>query len=260
MMQHGQRARRSSGGWFRTGPLVLGLGAALAVAGCGAGQITQMDHQMPAVNGALAQADKLVIRDATLVYPVRTEGVYRKGSDAELALTIINRSGTDDKLTNVSADAAKGATVTGSRVIVAGSSLVIGKPGEAGSGGAEAKSSSTAEPTQPGGSSAPSESGSPSETAPPASSAGQSQSTTAQPSGPAEVPTNSAQSAPGAEDKPVGHARIVLNDLTRQLRSGMTIRVTFTFEDAGPITLDLPIAIPEPTATAREKHEAGGEH
>ncbi|RZQ61682.1 hypothetical protein [Amycolatopsis suaedae] len=105
---------------------VLGLGAALVVAGCGAGQITQTDTQEPAVNGAFAQVGRLVVRDASLAFPTGEHGVYPPGSNAPLKLTIINQGATDDELLSIQAQGAQPQVAyEGSRAVVAGATLRI---------------------------------------------------------------------------------------------------------------------------------------
>jgi copper(I)-binding protein len=52
-----------------------------------------------------------------------------------------------------------------------------------------------------------------------------------------------------------GAVKIVLKGLKKPLRPGQTIRVTFLFEKAGELTLELPIAAsPEPREDAPSEH------
>jgi copper(I)-binding protein len=201
---------------------VSALGAALVLAGCGAGQITQTDTQQPAVNGTYAQVKTLVLRDAAVQYPVQG-AAYSAGQSAPLTLTLVNQGAQDDKLVSVTSDATDGpATISGSTAIVAGHSLVIGPadPVEA-TNQQDAPSSSSA---------SSSSSSSSSETAPP--------SDTAPPSSGSDVST-----APGAPTQ-LGVGTVVLQNLKQPLWPGQTIKVTFTFQNAGPVVVALPVAAP----------------
>ncbi|MFF0143822.1 hypothetical protein ATK36_3997 [Amycolatopsis sulphurea] len=193
---------------------VSALGAALVLAGCGAGQITQTDTQQPAVNGTYAQVQTLVLRNAAVQYQAKGAG-YAAGDAAPLTLAIVNQGQRDDKLVSVtSAGTTSPATVTGDTAIVAGHSLVIG-PADA--------VESTNEQNAPG-SSSPAV---PPSSNPPSSSA----------------PSSAAAASSSAAAKP-GVATVVLQGLKQPLWSGMTIPVTFTFQNAGPIVVDLPVAAP----------------
>ncbi|RJQ88590.1 copper chaperone PCu(A)C [Amycolatopsis panacis] len=186
---------------------VSALGAALVLAGCGAGQITQTDTQQPAVNGTYAQAQTLVLRNAAVRYQATGVG-YSAGDAAPLTLTVVNQGQRDDKLVSVtSAGTTSPATVTGDTAIVAGHSLVIGPPDAV---------ESTNEQNTPG---------------------------PAVPSSPSSNPARPSSSSPAAEAKP-GIAKVVLQGLKQPLWPGMTIPVTFTFQNAGPIVVDLPVAAP----------------
>ncbi|WP_340686347.1 hypothetical protein LCL61_08645 [Amycolatopsis coloradensis] len=221
---------------------VLALGAALVLAGCGAGQITQTDSQQPAVNGTYAQAKDLVLRNAALQFP--TEGqAYPAGSAAPLTLTIVNQGKLDDELVSVSSEAATGdAKITGSKVVAASHALVIG-PSDA------VESTKEVAPTSAPSSAPASSSGAPSSGAPSSSSAG-----TVTPSAGPET-TN-------APDQ-VGKATIELQGLKQPVWAGQTIKVTFVFKNSGSITVDLPVAAPShpgSRAPAPEKEAKGGGH
>ncbi|WP_205660616.1 hypothetical protein [Amycolatopsis antarctica] len=250
------------------GSAALGLGAALAIAGCGAGQITQTDTQEPAVNGALAQGGTLLIRDASFNFPEGESKAYAAGSEVPLTLRVVNTGGADDELLEVKAEGAASATVEGQKRVIAGSVLVIGEPTPPGGHAEKPSVTATALPTssaEPGAS----ESGSPesgsaesgaSETgasatsepgASPSSDAGEPPATTGS-------PAPGVTGAPGAEDPRVGEAEVTLQGLQRELRPGQTVKVTFVFRDAGPITVDMPIGSSE--VPRSDHHGAEGEH
>lgn len=209
---------------------VSALGAALVLAGCGAGQITQTDTQQPAVNGTYAQVKTIVLRNVAVQYPAQGPG-YAAGSPAPLTLTVINQGQKDDKLVSVTSEGSSGpAQISGDTAIVAGHSLVIG-PADAVEQGAPAQSESA--------------------NSTPASEANQ-------PAGgaPGSAPNSSANSAPnsasntpqagenGGAASQLGTGKVVLQGLKQPLWPGATIKVTFTFQNAGPIVVELPVAAP----------------
>ncbi|MFI5613506.1 hypothetical protein [Amycolatopsis sp. NPDC051903] len=196
------------------GVTVSALGAALVLAGCGAGQITQTDTQQPAVNGTYAQVKTLVLRNAAVQYP--GQGVaYSAGQAAALTLTIVNQGAQDDQLVSVTSEGSNGpAKISGATDIVAGHSLVIG-PDDA------VESTNEQAPPTPS---------SPASTAP---------------GGTSGAPASSASPGDGgAAANELGKGTVVLQGLKQPLWSGMTINVTFTFRNAGPITVEMPVAAP----------------
>jgi copper(I)-binding protein len=205
---------------------VLALGAALALAGCGAGQITQTDSQQPAVNGTYAQVKTIVLRDAAVQYPTSGAG-YAAGATPALTLTIVNQGAQDDSLVSVTTDDGTQATIGGSRDIVAGHSLVIG-PDDA------VESTNEAQPTSSGAPS--SSSGAPSSTG--TSSTGTSSSSSSS----AQAPETTA--TPTAAPATVGKGTVTLAGLKQPLWPGQVIKVTFVFKNAGPVTAELPVAAP----------------
>ncbi|KAA9161912.1 hypothetical protein FPZ12_013595 [Amycolatopsis acidicola] len=176
---------------------VVGVGAALVLAGCGAGQITQTDTMLPAVNGALASAGKISLRNAGIANRNDCEQAYTAGSTAPLTLTIANAGTADDELVSVSSPSAAGANIQGQKAIVAGSTLVVG---DADAAESAASSSSSA-------------------------------------------PTSEAGAATNAPAK-VGHATVELQGLNTVIWPGQLTPVTFVFRDAGPVTVQVPVAAP----------------
>ncbi|MFI9452748.1 hypothetical protein [Amycolatopsis sp. NPDC052450] len=224
---------------------VLALGAALVLAGCGAGQITQTDSQQPAVNGTYAQAKDLVLRNAALQFPAEGQA-YPAGAAAPLTLTIVNQGKQDDELVSVSSEAATGdAKITGAKVIVSSHALVIG-PSDA------VESTKEVAPTSAPSSAPASSSGAPSSSEPGAPSS----------SVAGTVTPSAGPEASNAPDQ-VGKATVVLQGLKQPVWAGQTIKVTFVFKNSGSITLDLPVAAPShpgSRAPAPEKEAKGGGH
>ncbi|WP_326566706.1 hypothetical protein VSH64_33255 [Amycolatopsis rhabdoformis] len=197
---------------------VSALGAVLVLAGCGAGQITQTDTQQPAVNGTYATVKTLALRNVAIQYPAQG-AAYSAGQSAPLTLTIANQGAKDDQLLSISSDGTQSpAQIGGATDIVAGHTLVIG-PDDA------------VESTN--------------EQAPPAtSSSAEAPATGTSSTG---APSSSASASPGdggAVATPLNQGTASLQGLKQPLWPGMTINVTFTFRDAGPITVEVPVAAP----------------
>ncbi|MDT7802473.1 MAG: hypothetical protein QOI78_5906 [Actinomycetota bacterium] len=208
---------------------VLALGAALALAGCGAGQITQTDTQQPAVNGTHAQVKTVALRDVAVQYPPSGAG-YASGATPALTLTIVNQGAQDDTLVSVTTEDGTPATVGGSKDIVAGHSLVIG-PDDAVESTNEAQPTSSGAPT----SSAAAPATGTSSTGTGTSSTGTATSSSAAPS---------AGVTPTAAPATVGKGTVTLPALKQPLWPGQVVKVTFVFKNAGPVVVDVPVAAP----------------
>jgi copper(I)-binding protein len=212
---------------------VLALGAALALAGCGAGQITQTATQQPAVNGTHAQVKTIALRDVAVQYPTSGAG-YAAGATPALTLTIVNQGTQDDSLVSVTTEDGTQATVGGSKDIVAGHSLVIG-PDDAVESTNEAQPTSSGAPVSS--SEAPASTGT--------SSTGTSSTGTS--STGTETSSSGAPSAsvtPTAAPATVGKGTVTLPALKQPLWPGQVVKVTFVFKNAGPVTVELPVAAP----------------
>jgi copper(I)-binding protein len=205
--------RRRAG---RSRVVLVGLGAigGLLLVGCGAGQLSQTAKQQPTIDGQNAHIGTIALRDIALAYPER--GVYEEGSNAPLDMIVVNEGDQPDALVEVRSDVAERVTFATSG---AGESP-------------EASATGTASPT-----------GSPSETG------------TASPSGPA-TPSPSATAGESTVSRiPIPAASLVafrdggpavtLEGLTRELRPGDVMTITFVFERAGSVTTDVAVAVPE---------------
>lgn len=94
--------------------------AALIVAGCGAGQVTQTDTQVAAIDGASVNAQQAIaLRDVLIPYPVGFDGVYPAGSDIPLLLTIANSGGRADRLVAVSSPVSQQVLIGGATTVPA---------------------------------------------------------------------------------------------------------------------------------------------
>lgn len=97
--------------------------AALALAGCGAGQVTQTDSQVAAVDGTDGDIGDIALRNVQLYYPGDHHGSYPLGSDVPLRLTIINQGNTADILESVSTPVAAQVLLQGASTIPAATSV-----------------------------------------------------------------------------------------------------------------------------------------
>ncbi|WP_406269408.1 hypothetical protein [Nocardia sp. NBC_00881] len=84
----------------------LAAGAAIALSGCGAGQIAQTAGQVAAVNGNHADVGRIALRNVHIVYPAEGGGYTNaKGGKAAIALSIINNGeSVTDQLTSITTD------------------------------------------------------------------------------------------------------------------------------------------------------------
>jgi copper(I)-binding protein len=211
-------------------PVVLGIGAALVVSGCSAGQITQTDTQVPAVNGSMGTVKQIAVRDVQLAFPAG-KTYFSKGDSASLLVTIANSGQADDKLVTVSspefgsgAQIVGDATIPGFHAISATATAVTPvttttSPTVTSTTGTATTGTSTTGTSTTG-----------------TSTTGTGTSTSA---------TTTTTSAPAL---PVGSIRIQLVGLTAdKLIPGQTVKVTFTFANSGDLTLNVPIAAsPQP--------------
>jgi copper(I)-binding protein len=245
------RARRNPTAAPRLVPALLGLGVAavLGVAGCSAGQITQTDTQMPAVNGGMGQVGSIALRNIELVYP--QGGSYPQGGDAVLIGTIVNQGNGADELVSVTTPVARNVAIKGDARLPAGRTLVAEKgvqiavpTGSVPHGTSSAAPSSGAAPTASVPPSVASPSSEPPTSEPP-------ETTSAQPTASPTAPTSSAPATRG-------EVVITLEDLTEPLRSGRSIPITFVFRDGGSVTINVPIAVPGAPRAVSTQHQGDG--
>jgi copper(I)-binding protein len=188
----------------RTGVAISFMVGALALAGCGAGQITQTSAQVAGVSGGQATAGAIAIRDAEFEYAeTENASVYTRGEDAPVKMSIINSAAADDKLVSASSPVARSVRISGEAVVVAGRTLLVeGAPAAAATASASATPSATPAPTP--------------------------------------APT----SAAAAPDEEAKGAQVVLVGVNQEIRPGLTYPVTLTFQKAGTVTVLVPVANP----------------
>jgi periplasmic copper chaperone A len=100
-----------------TARIVACCAIALVVIGCGAGQITQTDSQVAAVDGAYGDVGTIALRDVLIPYPPSPEGTYPAGSSVQVLLTIVNQGDSADELTAVTSPAARQVLLLGTTTI-----------------------------------------------------------------------------------------------------------------------------------------------
>jgi len=236
--------------------VVAMLAAGLVAAGCSAGQVTQTDTQVAAVNGASGQAGAIGVRDAQLLFPSEHKA-YAEGDDAPLVVTIINSGGTADKLLSVTSDSSEPAEAQGDVELEPGTSISSLSDQDDADTHPTSSSSAHSSSVSPTTTTTASSGAATTTTTPPSGAAATT--TTTGSSGTSEsvsvAPTTSAKASSAKEPIVVGKAKITLKKLAKELRPGQTIKVTFLFEKAGPLTLELPIgADPSPRAEHASEH------
>jgi copper(I)-binding protein len=209
--------------------LVIGaLIAAVAVAGCGAGQITQTSRQVTAVGGAHATSSQISVRNATIEFDEPAHGavIYPVGGSAPLQMVIINSGAEVDRLVAASSPVADSVQISGVLRIPGGQALRVEGAQAAPVAPAPAEGAPTATPAPP-------------TPAPPTPAPPTPAPLTAAP--PAAEPTPAAEPAEG--EPGVGH--IVLTGLREDVQPGLTYPLILTFERAGEVRFDVPVANPE---------------
>ena len=228
--------------------VVLAVGAmagALALAGCGAGQVTQTSSQVSGVDGASANIGQIAVRGAE--FPFTGDGksavIYRSGGTAPLSMRVVNFGGQSDKLTAASSPVAASVTINGDGTVSAGKLLLVeGEPAAppvAASGSARATASASANA-----------SATPTASAEPAAPTAAAVPTTTVVSTVRPTPeagsTAAAGAAPSTGPSPEGttRAQVVLTGLKQDLQAGLTYPVTLTFQRAGDVTVQVPVGNP----------------
>jgi copper(I)-binding protein len=104
-----------------------GLAVAVALSGCGAGQVSQMTTQEPAVNGTSGNVGTVALRNVHL-RAVQATDYVQPGRDVELIFTAANNSpDVKDKLVSITSDIGR-VTLSGDTTVPANGVLVVGQP------------------------------------------------------------------------------------------------------------------------------------
>jgi copper(I)-binding protein len=227
---------------------LLGAASAVALAGCGAGMITQTSEQVAPVPGINADAGQIALRNIVVAYD--GPAGYPAGGDAPLVVRLFNNGTTPVTLTGVSSSGAASVTLVGTpSVTPSPSPTAAASPSASASASAEPSVDPSASASaEPSGSAEPSASASPSPAAPPPA-----------PSEPVSIvipPQSYVLLVPGEGDS--GYLR--LNGLTAALVPGAWIPVTFTFDNGEEAELQVPLAPPLDAVPrgAADEGEGGG--
>ena len=236
----------------RTRPTILLAGAlagALALAGCGAGQVANTSEQLANAPGANVATGPMSVRDAVIVYGDSVEGpVWARGDSAPLRMTLVNDGAETDRLVSASSPFAQSVELSGDLEVSSGTALFI--EGEGAGASAAAASGAVTTPTVPPSAAQAAPSAAPGPpTAPPTTPA-------ASPSGTAPSGTAPSGTAPSGTAAPSEDASIVLTGLTDDIRAGVSYPVTLVFERAGELTIDVPVDNPEEPREVSEGSES----
>jgi copper(I)-binding protein len=198
----------------RVAAVVGALIGAVALAGCGAGQVTQTSEQVAAVNGANATVGAIAVRNAQFEYDTAASDradVYLAGTSAPLEMSIVNTGAQPDRLVAARSPVASAVEIVGNAEVPGGRTLVVeGAP-------AEAVAAPTAEAT---GAAVPT------------------------PTAALTTPPAPATSAAG-EEAGARTASVVLTGLRENLQVGPTYPVILTFERAGDVHVSVPVGNPD---------------
>ncbi len=228
-----------------TSALVAGACAALALAGCSAGQLTQTSSQVAAVPGVNVNAGAIALRN--LVIPYNDPGGYPAGSDAPLDVRIFNDGVTTIRLVGASADKAAAVSLVGPPEPVVTPAPASPLPATS------ASPSPSAAPT-----------GSPPASPPASVSPSPAASPSAEPSAPApassaisiEIPAQSFVALVPGEG-----AYLELTGLKEAVLPGSWVTVTFTFDNGVSVPAQIPLApqpdliVPRATSVVRDDEE-----
>lgn len=111
----------------RIAVLALPLLVAALLTGCGAGQVSQMATQEPAINGNKVTINNVALRDIR-IQAVQTSDFLEPGRTVDLVLVAINQSpDVADKLVGITSEIGT-VTVSGDAGLPAGGMLFIGTP------------------------------------------------------------------------------------------------------------------------------------
>ena len=236
--------------------------APVALSSCSAGQIPQTSTQNRDKVGAGATVGAIALREVKLPFPAG--GTYSSGGDAELSAAIVNGGTEADTLVGVTGDDFTGVRQagTGSSPLSSSSSSsssgltsAPGSPvgtvppgGNAGVGASGSGSSSSAAATTTaasGGAGASTTTAGPTTAA--TGIAGATGTPTATAAG-SSAPSSSGVSLPVPPDTTLflgqNSPHVFLTGLTRSLTAGQNVRITFTFQKAGSVTVNAFVAGP----------------
>lgn len=201
----------------RTTALLAGaLVGAMALAGCGAGQVAQTAYQTNNSGGASGQVGAVQVLDARIEAgeEIEAASAFARGGEAPLEMRIVNTGAAADRLVSITSPVASSVLLSGSTDVIPGVPLVIeGVPAATGA------AVPTGEP------------------------------------GPSGVPATPLPAAPEPVAER-GVAQAVLTGLREDVRSGLTYQLVLTFEKAGEVRVEVPVNNPTAPREEHQEHEA----
>ncbi|WP_024800894.1 hypothetical protein [Nocardia sp. BMG51109] len=231
--------------------VALAAGAALALSGCSAGQMSQTASQVAAVNGNSADVGRVALRDVRILLPQSEQYTNAKGGKAVLAFSAVNDAAEPDRLASITSDLGTVKITPANPELKFQQTLVAAGP-QAGAAAHEAA---------PTGSAAPSSSSAPTSSAESTSSAAPTGSAHAESTGSAHAEGLGVAEHPAEPASPV---LVEIDGLTKDVAPGLTYQVTFNFKESGTVSVHVPVdAGPD---TARKEggpaaaEGAAGEH
>ncbi|GGC76393.1 hypothetical protein IEU95_00500 [Hoyosella rhizosphaerae] len=166
---------RTRVGRIAAATIALGAGAALALTGCGAGQVTQTGSKEAAVTGSFVDVGDIAIRNAHIAFEDAEAYPLETSATATLVFTVVNNNAvTPDVLTSIESFDAQVSFPDDELTVPAGGVLRVG--------------------------------------------------------------TAVLELEPD-EDRPT----VELSNLSSNVRPGLTVPITFTFEETGEIVLNVPV-------------------
>ncbi|AOS61196.1 hypothetical protein [Actinoalloteichus hymeniacidonis] len=222
-------------------PVALAAGIALIAGGCSAGQITQTSRKEPIIDGINGDVGDMAIRDAQLLFPVGEDPRYEAGDSVPLSVTLVNTGSVTDTLVEITSPSAQVVQVQGDTVIPGGTSIVATVDPrdwtDAQRQLAEQQESADASGT-PG--DTEDEDGENQDSEDAENQDGDQDNTTGDETSPSDQPESSANRQP-LEDNVI---TVVLDELVNDVQAGTNLEVVFVFENAGQISLQVPLGPP----------------
>jgi len=233
----------------------LAVASTVALAGCAAGQVAQTAYQANSSTGATVTMNGIAIRDAQIAYP-ETEGgpetaaLYPAGGTAPVEMYVINQSTRNDRLVSASSPIAGSVTVNGQTDLPAGIVMVVGSPSSAGGQSAPGSAEPSAEPPIAGSDagSAAAAPTSPAQEPPDTSPTGSASASGEAPAAGLQPPPALGELSPSTR-----FAQIELTGLREDIQSGLSYEIVLTFEQAGQVTVMLPVGYPGAARKAAEQ-------
>jgi copper(I)-binding protein len=211
--------------------------APVTLSACSSGQVNQTSSQNRDKVGATARVGDITLREMEIAFP--RGGRYPRGSDAVLNGAVVNSGGADDTLVSITGDGITGVDVTGT-----------GAQATFPTGGPAAATTGTGSPAT--GTGAGATTGAATDTSGAAATGTGATATTGAATTTSEpLPTEAPSSSVGIKipansvaflGQNVPH--VTLTGLTSPLNAAQSLRLTFTFQRAGTVTVDVIVASP----------------